>query len=141
MGETLNNIQASSQSIQDLRFPFDLAPHQQHNIGINGEGIQDSQAGNPLANELDFSSPTDLCQKNAGFAGDINMVNEFDGHQNLFPFDITPSQQQITDILSGKSSVVPAKTYVFHADHEATRSQGSRGVMVQTMNLTSGRFS
>ncbi|KAL9124125.1 MAG: hypothetical protein Q9217_006513 [Psora testacea] len=139
MGETLSNIQASNPSIQDLSFPFDLAPYPQHNIGIDGE---DSQAGNSLANDSGFSSPTDLCQENAGFAGDINMVNDFGGHQNFFPFEITPSQQQNIDIISGKSSVVPGKTHVFHADNdEATRSRGSRGVMVQTVNLTSGTFS
>lgn len=142
MGETLSNIQASNPSIQDLSFPFDLAPYPQHNIGIDGERIQDSQAGNSLANNPGFSSPTDLYQKNAGFAGDINMVNDFGGHQNFFPFDITPSQQLNIDIISGKSSVVPGKTHVFHADNvKATRSRGSRGVMVQTVNLTSGTFS
>lgn len=93
MGETLSSIQASNASIQDLTFPFDVAPCPQRNLGIDDQHIQDSQAGNLFTTDPDFSSPTDLCQTNAGFAGSISVTNAFGDHQNFFPFNITPSQQ------------------------------------------------
>ena len=142
MGETFGRIPARHSSVQDLAFPFDLAPCPQRNVKINDEGSQNIQAGNPFTNHPDFSSPTDFCQKSAGFAGDINIGNDFGGRETSFPFDITPSQQHNIDIISGQSSFVPGKSHVLHAGNdEATRLRGSRGGMVHTVSLISGTFS
>jgi len=133
--DTLNSSQASNPSIQDLSFPFDLAPCSQKNIGIGDDYIQDSQA-NSFAHHPDFPSSTvSLRQKNVDFAGDNNMVDDFGGHQSFFPFDITPSQQQNIDFISGQSSVALGKTHIFRTDtDEMTRLRGSPGIRARTVN-------
>ena len=124
MRDTLNSIQAGNPSIRDLSFPFDLAPCPQQKIGISDDHIQDNQANNSFAHHPDFPSPTvSLRQKNVGFTGDNNMVDDFGDHQSFFPFDITPSQQQNINSISGQSSVALDKTHIFRTEiDEMTRA-------------------
>jgi hypothetical protein len=113
MRDTLDSIQASNPSTRDLSFPFDLAPCSQQNIGIGDAHIQDSQMNNSFAHHPNFPSPTGfLRQKNVGFERDSNIVDGFGGHQNFFPFNITPSQQQNIDFISGQSSVALDKVHI-----------------------------
>ncbi|KAL8860536.1 MAG: hypothetical protein Q9198_010568, partial [Flavoplaca austrocitrina] len=124
MRDTLNSIPAGDPSIRDLSFPFDLAPCPQQNFGISGDHIQDNKANNSFTHP-NFPSPTvSLRQNNVGFTGDNNMVDDFGDHQSFFPSDITPSQQQNINSISGQSNVALGKTHIFRTEiDEMTRGE------------------
>ncbi len=92
MGKTLNSMEASDPLIRGLSFPFDLTPFPQHNISISGDHIQSSHANDSFVRYPDVLPPTVPGRyKVVGFAGENTGADDFGGHQNFFPFDITPS--------------------------------------------------